>query len=381
MNPSVSIWGVQTEDFSRFSDSLASGARLAPIGQTRHQCRETRIVLGETRDHFDRPLRDLRVSVTDHCNFRCNYCMPADVFHDGYRFLPGGDLLTFDEIERIVRAAVRLGVTKVRLTGGEPLLRPNLTSLVERLSGIEGLTDLTLTTNGFLLADHATQLARAGLRRLTVSLDTVDPDLFAKCSGKNRSLARVLEGIEAAKAAGLPPAKINCVVQRGINDHGLLDLVQHFRHTGHVVRFIEYMDVGTLNNWDPSRVVTGGEVLAQLSTLAPLEAIAPSYAGEVARRYRFVDGSGEIGLINSVSEPFCGDCHRARLSADGRMLTCLFAVDGTSLRDRLRQGCDDDSLRDVLDATWRARTDRYSEQRGEASTTTRRRLEMYQIGG
>lgn len=337
----------------------------------------------ETRDHFDRPLRDLRVSVTDHCNFRCSYCMPADVFHDGYRFLPTDQLLHFDEIERVVRVAVTLGVTKVRLTGGEPLLRPDLTSLVQRLSRIDGLNDLTLTTNGYLLADHAAGLARAGLQRITVSVDTMVPELFAQRSGKNRNLSRVLAGIAAARDAGLPPAKINCVVQRGVNDHGVVDLVQHFRHEGHVVRFIEYMDVGTLNDWDRSRVVTGAEVLALLSSIAPLELVAPSYTGEVARRYRFVDGGGEIGLINSVSEPFCGDCHRARLSADGRLLTCLFATDGINLRDRLRANITDTELRTTLDSVWRARTDRYSEVRADAVATNipRRRLEMYQIGG
>jgi len=340
-------------------------------------------VTSETRDHFDRPLRDLRVSVTDHCNFRCSYCMPADLFHDGYRFLPIDQLLSFDEIERVVRVGVSLGVSKVRLTGGEPLLRPDLASLIERLARIDGLKDLTLTTNGFLLADHAATLARAGLQRITVSLDTIDPELFAARSGKNRDLSRVLAGIAAARDAGLPPAKINCVVQRGINDHGMVDLAQHFRHSGHVVRFIEYMDVGTLNDWDRSRVVTGAEILTMLSSIAPLEAMPATYTGEVARRYRFVDGSGEIGLINSVSEPFCGDCHRARLSADGRLLTCLFSTDGLSLRDRIRNNITDAELRTTLDNLWRARTDRYSELRADstASDSARRRLEMYQIGG
>ncbi len=334
-------------------------------------------------DQLDRPLRDLRVSVTDHCNFRCSYCMPADVFHDGYRFITADQLMTFEEIERAVRAAASLGVSKVRLTGGEPLLRPHLASLIERLARIDGVNDLTLTTNGYLLAEHVRDLASAGLRRLTVSLDTVDPDLFARASGKGRALSRVLSGIERAKDVGLPPAKINCVVQRGVNDHGVIDLVRHFRHSGHVVRFIEYMDVGTLNDWSHARVVTGAEVLHMLSSIAPLSPVAPSYIGEVARRYRFDDGSGEIGLINSVSEPFCGDCHRARVSADGRFLTCLFASNGLSVRDQLRAGISDEGLRSWLASIWRERGDRYSELRADASSEapSRRRLEMYQIGG
>lgn len=337
----------------------------------------------DTRDKLMRPLRDLRVSVTDHCNFRCGYCMPAEVFHDGYRFLPKDKLLSFDEIERSVRAGVTLGVTKVRVTGGEPLLRPGLASLIGRLARIDGIDDLTLTTNGLLLADQVEALAAAGLQRLTVSLDTVDAPLFARLSGKSASLARVLDGLEAAKRVGLPPAKINCVVRRGVNDHGIVDLVRHFRRTGHVVRFIEYMDVGTLNNWDHADVVTGAEVLSLLSEIAALVPVTANYVGEVARRFRFEDGSGEIGLINSVSEPFCGDCHRARLSADGRFLTCLFATDGLSVRDLLRAGVSDEALIDALEGVWRARGDRYSEQRTQiqATSPSRRRLEMFQIGG
>jgi len=340
-------------------------------------------VTRDTRDKLMRPLRDLRVSVTDHCNFRCGYCMPAEVFHDGYRFLSKDKVLSFDEIERSVRAGVALGVTKVRITGGEPLLRPDLASLIGRLARIEGIDDLTLTTNGTLLADQVAALAAAGLQRLTVSLDTVDAPLFARLSGKNASLTRVLDGIEAAKRVGLPPAKINCVVRRGVNDHGVVALVKHFRHTGHVVRFIEYMDVGTLNNWDRAEVVTGAEVLALLSEIAPLVPITPNYVGEVARRFRFEDGSGEIGLINSVSEPFCGDCHRARLSADGRFLTCLFATNGLSVRDLLRSGADDAQLLEALTTCWRERDDRYSEQRTQLQATApaRRRLEMFEIGG
>jgi cyclic pyranopterin phosphate synthase len=335
-------------------------------------------------DRFGRTLHDLRVSVTDRCNFRCGYCMPADAYPEGHRFLPTGELLSFDEIERLVRLFVeRLGVRKVRLTGGEPLIRPDLSSLVKRLARVDGLTDLTLTTNGTLLAEHALALKQSGLARITVSLDSLDREEFARMSGTGRNLDQVLAGIDAAIAAGLTPLKINCVVIRGQNEGAVLALAERFRGTPHVVRFIEYMDVGTQNAWRKDDVVSAQEILARIAARWPLVPHAPSYVGEVARRHRYADGAGEIGIISSVTDPFCGDCHRARLSADGRMLTCLFAPGGLDLRNMLRAGATDDALTDAVRGTWQTRTDRYSEERAGRTqdATPRRRLEMYQVGG
>ncbi|MET0387716.1 MAG: GTP 3',8-cyclase MoaA [Polyangiales bacterium] len=334
-------------------------------------------------DQLGRPLRELRVSVTDRCNFRCDYCMPAALFADERRFLPNRELLTFDEIERVVRVAAEdLGVVKVRLTGGEPLLRPHLSELVARLARLPSLDELTLTTNGLLLAQHAPQLKAAGLDRITVSLDSLDPLEFARMSGGIDGLARVLAGIDAASAAGFGAIKLNCVVVRGQNEGAVTALAQRFRGTPHIVRFIEYMDVGTQNRWRAEQVIDAREITATLARHWPLEALPPNYAGEVARRYRYLDGAGEVGVIASVSEPFCGKCHRARLSADGRLLTCLFAETGTPLKPALREHADDGALRDLLCDTWRARGDRYSEARSTlAAATPRRRLEMYQVGG
>ncbi len=338
----------------------------------------------EPRDALDRPLRDLRISVTDRCNFRCPYCMPAEVFGDRYRFLPRPEILTFEEIERLAGLFVGLGARKLRITGGEPLVRAELPGLVRRLARIEGVEDLALTSNGFLLAAHARALAEAGLQRVTVSLDSLDPETFRRMSGSPHEPGRVLEGIDAAVEAGLGPIKVNCVVQRGVNDAGLLDLARHFHGTGHVLRFIEFMDVGTRNAWAEGEVVTAEEILARIDAELPLEPLEPGYPGEVARRWRYRDGGGEIGVIASVSRPFCGDCTRARLSADGHLLTCLFATAGIDLKQPLREGASDAELRELVVGRWLARRDRYSEERSaetSAGPGRRGRVEMYQIGG
>jgi len=337
-------------------------------------------------DRLLRPLHDLRVSLTDRCNFRCRYCMPAELYTDERRFTPSAELLSGGEIERVVTIAARdLGVRKLRLTGGEPLLRPDLEALVARLSRLQTLEEITLTTNGYLLAERARALRDAGLTRITISLDSLDPDEFARMSGGISGLPRVLEGIRAAASAGFEAIKINCVVVRGDNDGAILALAERFRGTPHIVRFIEYMDVGTQNDWSEQRVVSAREIIARIDARWPLTAAAPNYPGEVARRYRYADGGGEIGVIASVSQPFCGDCQRARLSADGRFLTCLFAADGVALKPLLRGDASDEELRALLTNTWSARADRYSQARHEHSQRDqrrpRRRLEMYQVGG
>jgi cyclic pyranopterin phosphate synthase len=338
----------------------------------------------EPRDQLGRPLRELRISVTDRCNFRCGYCMPKDVFHDGYRFMPRADILSFEEIARLAQIAVRdLGLAKLRLTGGEPLLRRGLPELVRMLAAIPGLCDLALTTNGHLLVEQAPALAGAGLRRVTVSLDALDDATFTRMNGTgSSSVARVLTAIDAADAAGLGPVKINCVVIRGVNEHAVEALARRFRGTGHVVRFIEFMDVGTKNRWDPSRVVSADEIVARVAAIGALDPIAPRTGDGVAERYRYRDGSGEIGVIASVTRPFCGDCSRGRLSADGRLLTCLFADSGFSLREPLRAGASDAELAAAMAGVWRQRNDRYSELRAaQPQARAKRRLEMFQIGG
>ncbi|GAC1573040.1 MAG: GTP 3',8-cyclase MoaA [Candidatus Dormibacteria bacterium] len=334
--------------------------------------------LSTVPDRFDRPLRDLRVSVTDLCNFRCGYCMPRSVFGRGHHFLAAKQLLEVDEIVRLAGIFVSLGVDKVRLTGGEPLLRRELPSIVEGVAALP-LRDLALTTNGALLRRWAPQLRQAGLRRVTVSLDSLDPATFTRMSDSSAQLAQVLDGIAAAREAALDPVKINCVVRRGVNDAGILDLVEWARHEGLTMRFIEYMDVGTSNGWRREEVVTGDELLAQINAVHPVEKM-PAAAGAVAQRYRDIDGGGELGLITSVSRPFCGDCSRARLSADGSLFTCLFAATGTDLRGPLRDGADDQALRDLIEATWRSRDDRYSELRA-AQPEPAARVEMSYIGG
>lgn len=330
-------------------------------------------------DTLGRPVRDLRISVTDRCNFRCVYCMPKEVFGRDYRFLERRELLTFEEIARLARAFARQGVRKVRITGGEPLLRRDLDRLVAMLAEIEGL-DLTLTTNGSLLARQARALKEAGLRRVTVSLDSLDDRVFRAMNDVDFPVTRVLEGIEAAAEAGLTPVKVNMVVKRGVNEDSVLPMARFFRGSGHILRFIEYMDVGHTNGWRMDDVVPAAEILAQVSAEFPLEPVEPNYPGEVARRYRYLDGSGEIGLIASVTQPFCGGCTRARLSAEGRLYTCLFASKGHDLRGLVRSGASDAELDEAIARIWRARTDRYSEIR-TAETASLPKVEMSYIGG
>ncbi len=329
-------------------------------------------------DTLQRPLRDLRISVTDRCNFRCAYCMPKSVFGQDYRFMDRKELLSFEEIERVARAFAALGVEKIRLTGGEPLLRKEIEHLVERLATIDGL-DLTLTTNASLLARKAEALRDAGLDRVNVSLDSLDDATFRAMNDVDFPVDRVLEGIEAAAAVGLP-VKVNAVVKRGVNDAGVVDMARHFRNTGHTLRFIEFMDVGTTNGWRLDDVVPAAEIVERIDAAFPLAPVEASYRGEVAQRYRYRDGAGEVGVITSVTQPFCGDCTRARISAEGKLYTCLFAIRGTDLRALLRSGASDDELRGAIAAVWTKRTDRYSEIRTEG-TSELPRIEMSYIGG
>jgi cyclic pyranopterin phosphate synthase len=329
-------------------------------------------------DTFGRPLRDLRISVTDRCNFRCVYCMPKEVFGRDYEFLGREQLLTFEEIERIARVFVTGGVEKIRITGGEPLVRRDLAVLVEKLSAL-GDVDLTLTTNGALLARVADDLARAGLTRVTVSLDSLDDEVFRAMNDVDFPVARVLDGIDAAAAAGLP-VKVNVVVKRGLNEGSVLELARHFHGTGHTLRFIEYMDVGHTNGWRLDDVVPAAEIVATIDAELPLEPVDPAYRGEVAQRYRYRDGGGEIGVIASVTQPFCGDCTRARLSADGHLYTCLFAVRGHDLRSLVRSGASDEQVTATIAGIWTVRQDRYSELR-TAETADLPKVEMSFIGG
>ena len=333
-----------------------------------------------TVDRLGRPLRDLRISVTDRCNFRCTYCMPREIYGAAFRFLPHEDLLTFEEITRFARVAISLGVVKVRLTGGEPTLRRDVERLVAMLAGLEGLADLTLTTNGSALAAKAEPLAKAGLQRVTVSLDSLDDATFARLNDVDFPVARVLEGIEAAERAGLAPIKINMVVRRGLNEESVLPMARFTRERGYTLRFIEYMDVGHTNGWALEEVVPSAELLAAIDAEMPLEPMPAQYPGEVASRYRYRDGGGEVGLISSVTQPFCGSCTRARLTAEGALYTCLFGTDGVDVRATLRSNADDAALRDQLLAVWRSRTDRYSELRS-AATSELPKVEMSRIGG
>jgi len=335
------------------------------------------------RDSFARPMRDLRISVMDRCNFRCPYCMPRETFHEQYRFLGSHERLSFDEIVRLARLFVQLGVRKLRLTGGEPLLRANLPDLIGDLSAIPGVEDVALTTNGILLARYAAELKAAGLHRVTVSLDSLDEAVFARMSGGFGGVAEVLAGIEHARRAELTPLKVNAVIQRGVNDHTALDLVERFRGTGVTVRFIEYMDVGNRNHWRSELVLPSRELLQRIAARWPLAPRAPAYRGEVAERYAFADGAGEVGFISSVSQPFCGECSRARLSSDGVLYSCLFATHGTSLRDALRGGASDDTLLDLISGVWQKRADRYSELRASHVPQAHEepKVEMFYIGG
>jgi GTP 3',8-cyclase len=333
-------------------------------------------------DTLGRGLSTLRLSVIDRCNFRCPYCMPKAVYGDRYVFLPEREWLTFPELERLVRVFTRVGVRALRVTGGEPLLRPGLPELLTRLSGVEGIESLALTTNGSLLEGAAPGLKAAGLRRVTVSLDSLDAGAFALLSGVDAQVAPVLRGLERAREVGLSPVKLNAVVVRGVNDSGVVDLVRRFRHTGVVVRFIEYMDVGTRNHWRSAQVVTTAELVERISRELPLEPLPRSAPDDTAERYRLLDGSSELGFVSSISRPFCRACTRARLSTDGRLFTCLFASQGLDLKTPLRSGASDEALVALISQAWVRRTDRYSELRaGSSSAPTDPKVEMFQVGG
>ncbi|MGH8252779.1 MAG: GTP 3',8-cyclase MoaA [Steroidobacteraceae bacterium] len=333
------------------------------------------------RDSLGRPLRDLRISVTDRCNFRCPYCMPRERYHEHYRFLKSNERLSFDEIVRLARLFIQLGARKLRITGGEPLLRAGLADLIGDLTSLPGLDDIALTTNGVLLPQHASELRAAGLQRVTVSLDSLDREVFARMAGELGSPEEVLAGIAAAQRAGLDPIKVNAGVQRGVNEHTVLPLLEHFRGTGITVRLIEYMDVGNRNEWQRAQVVPSRELHALIDARWPLEPLEPNHVGEVAKRHAYRDGAGEIGLISSISQPFCGDCSRARLSSDGVLYTCLFATHGLDLRAPLRAGASDEELLDAIRARWSARADRYSELRDRTAKSAEPRVEMNQVGG
>lgn len=331
-------------------------------------------------DRFQRPLTDLRVSVTDRCNFRCIYCMPREVFGRDFHFLPRAEILSFEEIVRLAAIFVDLGVEKIRLTGGEPLIRKDIEQLVQGLSKLKGLRDLTLTTNGSLLTSKALGLKEAGLKRLTVSLDALDDRTFRLMNDAGFPVARVLAGIEAAQAAGLCPVKVNMVVKRGVNDDQIIPMAEHFRGTGQILRFIEFMDVGTTNGWRMDDVVSAAEIAERIAEQWPLEPADPTIFGEVAGRYRYLDGMGEIGIISSVTRPFCSTCVRARLSARGELFTCLFGESGHDLRALVRGNGDDESIREFISSVWTRRGDRYSELRTKR-TKPPKKVEMSYIGG
>lgn len=333
-------------------------------------------------DQFNRPLQDLRVSVTDRCNFRCTYCMPAEIFGPDYPFLKQNQLLSFDEITRVVTQFSQLGVNKLRITGGEPLMRRNLDQLIGRLSQIDGITDIAMTTNASLLPYKAKKLKEAGLKRVTVSLDSLDDEKFGKLNGRNVKVNTVLRGIEAAEAAGLK-VKVNMLVKRGVNEDEIVSMARHFQGSNMILRFIEYMDVGNTNGWKLDDVISKKEILERLQQEMPFEAVDPNYYGEVASRYQHRDTGDEIGIISSISAPFCSSCTRARLSADGRVYTCLFAVNGTDIRGPLRNGAGNDELSRIITNTWEERTDRYSMERTEETVAARKnqKIEMSYIGG
>lgn len=331
-------------------------------------------------DTLNRPLHDLRISVTDRCNFRCTYCMPKEVFGRNYQFLPQGDLLSFEEIERVARAFVGLGVRKLRLTGGEPLMRRELETLIAQLAAIPGAEDIALTTNGSFPLERIQSLKAAGLKRMTVSLDALDDPTFKSMNDVDFPVQAVLDWIEASAAAGLGPVKVNMVVKRGVNEHSILPMARHFRERGHILRLIEFMDVGHSNGWRMDDVVTARQIFDTINAELPIQPLEANYRGEVAERYRYADGHGEIGIISSVSQPFCGTCTRARISADGKLYTCLFAINGADLRSLLRSGASEADLQAAVAAVWQKRTDRYSELRS-ANTSDLPKVEMSYIGG
>ncbi|TCJ84242.1 UNVERIFIED_ORG: cyclic pyranopterin monophosphate synthase subunit MoaA [Bacillus cereus] len=332
------------------------------------------------KDSLERPLQDLRISVIDRCNFRCTYCMPAEVFGPDYAFLQEEFLLTFDEIERLARLFISMGVNKIRLTGGEPLLRKDLPQLIASLTKLEGLKDIGLTTNGIHLAKHAKALKEAGLKRVNISLDAIEDHVFKKINGRNVSTKPVLKGIEAAKAAGLE-VKVNMVVKKGMNDSQILRMARYFKEQEIQLRFIEFMDVGSTNGWNFEQVITKEQLIEKINRVYPIEPVPPRYFGEVAKLYRYVGSDAEVGFITSVSESFCSSCTRARISPDGKFFTCLFGTKGTDLRTLLRENISDASLLKILQHTWRYRTDRYSDERTVESTSTRPKVEMSYIGG
>lgn len=331
------------------------------------------------KDKLGRELRDLRISVTDRCNMRCIYCMPRECFKSDSLFLRKEELLTFGEIERLAKIFTSFGISKIRLTGGEPLVRPNIEDLIQSLSTLPDV-ELTMTTNGTLLASKAQRLKDSGLDRVTISLDSDDEDTFQFMNDAGYPVKAVLKGIEAAEEAGLTPIKINMVVKRGVNEYSIMSMARRFRGTGNILRFIEFMDVGTTNQWRSEDVVPAAEIVKRINDVFPLEPLEANYSGEVARRWRYLDGSGEIGLIASVTQPFCGDCSRARLSADGKLYTCLFALQGFDLRERIRNGASDEEIAERIGAVWSRRTDRYSELRNP-KTRRSKRIEMSYIGG
>ncbi|OWT50499.1 GTP 3',8-cyclase MoaA [Bacillus sp. K2I17] len=332
------------------------------------------------KDSLERPLQDLRISVIDRCNFRCTYCMPAEVFGPHYAFLQEEFLLSFDEIERLARLFISMGVEKIRLTGGEPLLRKDLPELIERLAKLEGLKDIGLTTNGIHLAKQAQALKDAGLKRVNISLDAIEDHVFKNINGRNVSTKPVLKGIEAAKAAGLE-VKVNMAVKKGMNDSQILHMARYFKEQEIQLRFIEFMDVGSTNGWNFEQVITKEQLIEKINRVYPVEPVTPRYFGEVAKLYRYVGSNAEVGFITSVSESFCSSCTRARISADGKFFTCLFGEKGTDLRTLLRENISDASLLKILQHTWRYRTDRYSDERTVESTNKRPKVEMSYIGG
>jgi GTP 3',8-cyclase len=331
-------------------------------------------------DQWQRPLRDLRISVTDQCNFRCTYCMPKEIFGTDYPFLTNEELLSFDEIVRIATQFARSGVEKIRITGGEPLLRKGLPDLLRRLRSIQGIKDIALTTNGVLLPKLAAEIKEAGMDRVTVSLDTLDDQLFGSINGRGVGVQPILKGIEAAHQAGLQ-VKINMMIKKGVNDQEILPMARYFKNTPYVLRFIEYMDVGTSNGWNWDDVVSKEDILKVIGDELPLEPVSGHYYGEVAKRYQYKDGTGEIGIISSISDTFCSTCTRARLSADGKVYTCLFASNGTDFKHFIRDGATDQEVYERILNTWSNRKDRYSDERREQNAEERKKIEMSYIGG
>ncbi len=333
-------------------------------------------------DKFNRPVRDLRISVTDRCNFRCTYCMPKEVYGEAFKFLPKKELLDFDEIEKIAISFANIGVSKIRITGGEPLVRKNIEDLIKKLSSIKGIEDIAMTTNGYLLEPKLEALIESGLNRITVSLDAIDDITFKKMSDQNYDVNKVLSAIETANKKGFDEIKINCVIQKGVNEHSVLELLDYFRESKNIVRFIEYMDVGTLNGWELSQVLSIEEILEIIQKKYKVKPIDQNYKGEVAKRYILEDHSTEFGIISSVSQPFCSTCTRSRITMDGKLVTCLFANNGLDLRKPLREGCTQEELQEIISNVWINRKDRYSEIRHKLSpSSNNKKIEMFQIGG